>query len=245
MKISIKVANDLATKLYLIGQATNHGSFAPSNKRGKQKITNFLKRRNLPSIPSNYEFFSEFKISILENRRVVLLNFFDEIKNKIESIQLIPLVNKKKSTKLLKYLRKEFLSHENKILLFLKNLDCKSVPVFSVYIMSLPVELAESLGSHIVISSEFDPKIAFAVLLEEVIHGLISLDYLDISNIPELKSESVNGYDDESVVGFLLYNILTFIDYDKKIRDSVVFGWNDGKRKKSVTNLLRKIYKSN
>ncbi len=85
----------------------------------------------------------------------------------------------------------------------------------------------------------FNEGVALAVLIEEVLHSIVQKKTRS-NHKSTLKSA---GYQEEVGIGYLLYKILTSINYDKLIIDSVVFGWQDGKRSKGVYKLLAETKK--
>ena len=109
--------------------------------------------------------------------------------------------------------------------------------MFPVYIVPGLGERAESLGSVMVIGDAFKKNVAFPVLLEEALHGLFASGPITSEKYAiKTKDEALR---EEVLIGYLLHQLLTFIHYNKEVSDSVVFGWQNGRRKKLVEALLK------
>jgi len=108
----------------------------------------------------------------------------------------------------------------------------------TVYIIPKLGENAESLGNILVLGDGFKSNIAIGVILEELVHSSLKNKQPKLFSriLPRRLSDELK---EEAVVGYYLYKILTrYKILGEKDADSLVFGWQNGRRAKFVRQLM-------
>lgn len=237
MKLYFSVASKKATAFYLLGLALNHGSFPPTTKKERETISRVIKNKRLPLyiVPSSYELYGSLKASILNNKSTLLDTVFKKTVKRLDDAEIRG-VTQHRAYVLQKDLRLLYDKYKGGISLFFKHQKVRQDIEFHVYVVSGFGERAESLTDAIVIGDAFHKKIAFAVLMEEILHALFKRGFIKMAVSPKTKNKNLW---EEAVVGAMLFRLLASIGYDKQVSESVVFGWQNGKRKKLVEALLK------
>lgn len=111
--------------------------------------------------------------------------------------------------------------------------------VYYCIISPVVKDYGESLEDSIVLGAGWESKeMAFAVMLEELLHLVTPPKYVDkiLSKI-ELREKELK---EDIVVGYLLNGILKGINLDPIIRSKVVYKWLGRRREKYIRKLERK-----
>jgi hypothetical protein len=225
LKIIFKVGSNQASKLYLAGSLLRHRLFLPISEKDIKQIRKLVlidSKINFPG--ADYSKFIPFKIGVLVGKRNIL-------SRQLRQIRLSINFNRNKAKKLVKDLRRLYAVHSEKIGLWLTEQKFLSDKEFTVWIISGLGENAESLGDVMVIGDGFRSKYVFPVMLEELLHGVYKYNKRKIIKM-------IGKQDEEVVVGYLLYQILNYLNYDKKISKSMVFDWHGGNRASKVRKLI-------
>jgi len=232
MKIVFSIANNNAIKFYLLGLSSNHHFFSFLNKEQKKNIRKLFKNPHNLDLPGDYDVYKILKSSILKNKS----QFPDFIDNYLLQLEKITLVKDldKKAIRVKKQLQKEYSKYKEKIIEFFDKNKIEQQKKFWVYIMPGMGEGGELLDNTIVIGDGSDIKVLFAILLEEILHALISIPDYKIFNLTKSKKLFEEAY-----IGFWLYKLLKYINYNKEISESVVFGWGNRKREKIIEKLIK------
>jgi hypothetical protein len=241
MKLKFFVANKNAIKLYLIGLCIGHPEFPPSSKREREKFCSFISGKKIDILPDSYELYKALKISILR-KKLDIKKFKETLQRTLDGLNRVKLSNKiknKEAKKTVTGLKSLFKKHQKKIDDFFgkQKISNKS---FDVFVMPGFGESGRSLGDVILIGDKFENnEVAFSILMEEILHSLDRMGYLDLFMQKHIKS-SDKQLVREALVGAKLYQLLSFLKIDKKVVDSVVFGWKEGKREKLIRGILIK-----
>lgn len=240
MNISFKIADTFATNLYILGLATGSESFAPLSFSDRKLIQNQIVGR-VPtgfSLGKNYQKAKIIKSKILLGEKSELLK---EIQNKVNEIEFQN-IDLTKAKSLQKDLELQYEKSTKQIeYYFNSKLIDSGIPI-TVFIMPMIGEMAESLGRIMVVGDGFTKKIAFPILLEEIIHSLLDDNIVDdiTSDLELANLEHLNK--EEIATGFLLYQLLVTLNYSKNVINSVVFDWHGGERASFVRQLIARYF---
>lgn len=235
MNVSFTIANSRTVSLYALAATRGHGSFPPVTASGVKRLVS-VKQSKCFDLPTSYETFSTLKASIVKNQNEAD-KMYRSVKRAVDSIRVtVPknLINRAHTQS--RELKFQYYRNTKIIDAFiLKN---KLVPQARYSCVTLPIwkENGEAYHDIIILGLFASPCVAFAVFCEEVLHLTLSTKILKQyqRKVPKLEADLLS----ESVVGMLLYELLTEMNYEKRIVQSVVFGWHNGARTRAIKTLL-------
>lgn len=225
MIFKINIANAIAQKLYLAGLVLASPAFPPLDEKTRNIIASriFIPTGYKLLIPNDYSRAKKIKKQILISGKDCLGLDDIEVKQFPQTNALILkdgleiLLDKHHSS------IAGYLSEQSNII----NSD------YDVFIIAGIGELGESLGNILVIGDQFDSKVGFLVILEEVLHSILS--------IPNKESLGMSNVEDnlyiESYIGANLLKLTELLEYDIDIVNSVIYDWQGGRRKELVQYL--------
>ncbi len=238
MKITVRLANLEAEKLYRWGLASGHGSFPPASSVERKRLIKGLKVAQEIKIPSSYDTFVALKESILFDKPSFSA-FFKHLRETLKRIHLSASPSAYQAKKNQQELESLINIHAKNISAFFKRKGIQESNI-TVFIVPGFGERGESLIQSIVIGEEMKSDIAFLITLEELLH-------IAIRNWP--KAEAIKkklaiknpNLAEESLVGALLFHLFQDLKISSPLSESVVFGWHGGKRRQFVRKAVNLI----
>jgi len=222
MRILFKQSNSLVTKFYIAGLAQEHPCFAPIPKKEAKRLSRFIDGKI--NLPTHYSYSKCIRVK----RRVIAGDSPKKIRAQLDLINFRDLPDRegKKKVRKLSVLWKKNSSiiHE-----YLKSIHASQKGTFTVVLVRGIGETSESLGDILVLGSDTKTDTAFAVFLEELLHTVVK--------VPKKLQDA--GLKEEAYIGMHLYRILERIKYPRYIINSVVFGWQNGRRIKLTKSFLK------
>ena len=176
-----------------------------------------------------YADYSDFKIV----KKGVLFgsSISPELQKELDSIDFTGEFNNEKIAEEIKHLNEMWHKNRTDIGAYIEKESGLDSQIFTVYLMPFFGESAESLDDTLVMGTDIEKDVAFGILLEEILHSSIKVK-------PEELISSDKEVANEAVIGAHLFKLLNKLNFDSKIVNSLVFGWQGGKRGKLVKEIL-------
>lgn len=227
MRAIFKKSSPLLTKLYIAGLSSRHKCFAPVPLGEAKRLSHFIidGKVNIPN-------FTHYSKCISFKRDFVAGKIPTGLKIQLKNINLhgIKYTRAEKNTRALSILWKK---NRHAISNYLNSVKTNSVESFSIISVPGIGETSEALGDILILGADIPVKIGFAIFLEELLHSVV--------NVPaEFKDSNLN---EEAYIGLHLYHLLNKLRYSSSVTDSVVFGWQNGRREKLVKKLIESYSK--
>ncbi|MEK7525683.1 MAG: hypothetical protein AAB561_01550 [Patescibacteria group bacterium] len=226
MRATFKQSSSLLTKLYIAGLSSRHKCFAPIPPGEAKRLSHFIDRKvNIPN-------FTRYSKCISFKRDFIFGEIPIGLKAQLKNINLrgVKYARAIKNTRDLSIL---WIKNRRSITNYLKSIKADSIKSFSVINVPGIGEISETLGDILILGADIPVKIGFAIFLEEFLHSVV--------NVPtEFKDSNLN---EEAYIGLHLYYLLNKLRYSSSVVDSVVFGWQNGRRKKLVKKLIESYSK--
>lgn len=221
--MQIKVAKKSAVIWYWSGLLRNGSLFFPITSVRKEEIKKYLQQfqDSMPPISK----IRDYKAVIKVKREILQTGW-----GSLSSSYL------KTSQKLQRNLSALWKKNRHAIATIVKQLGLPSnFQAVTVYVIPKIGESAEALGNILVLGDSFSPTIALGVLIEEYLHTVIKRPFKH-KYLPNYLSE---GLKEEIIVGYYLCLVLSKLkEVSSKDRDSLVFGWRNGRRARYVRKLI-------
>jgi hypothetical protein len=235
MKITFIIADSRIINFYALAESQRHGSFPPASDSESRRWVG-VKQSKRFNLPTSYEMFSAIKASIVKNRNEVN-KIFKSVQRTVESFQVtVPKNLVSRAHTQSRGLKAQYTKNSKLIDAFLvkqrlvprARYDCVTLPIWK--------ENGESYHDIIILGLFASSRVAFAVFCEEVLHSTLSTKILKQyqRKFPKIEADLLS----ESVVGMLLYKLFKEMSYEDRIIKSVVFGWHNGARTRTVKALL-------
>lgn len=235
MRLHFKVAGKQAVKLYLTGVTTGHRAFAAATQSQRQRYRRLLHGK----IPAQLSLPADYRKARLVKRSLLVGGDDQQSSHRLNAelarISFVSPLNYRKAAALKKQLVKYSNDSSKVINDFFTTHQIVLPSVTTVYLVAGLGEQAEALDNLVVLGDGFPPRVAFAVMLEELLHTLIPQKF--IFRFESVVSTTVPV--EEVVVGALLHRLLQQLNWPKAVIDSVVFGWRGGARAAAVRKLLK------
>jgi hypothetical protein len=223
MRVIFKQSDPLLTKLYIAGLSSRHKCFAPVPTGEAKRLSHFIDGKvNIPN-------FTHYSKCILFKRDFVSGEIPTRLKTQLKNINLrgVKYTRAIENTRALSIL---WIKNRHAIANYLKSIKTNSIESFRVISVPGIGETSETLGDILILGADIPTKIGFAIFLEELLHSVVKVPRgFKNSNLHE-----------EAYIGMHLYRLLKKLRYNSLTTDSVVFGWQDGRREKLVKKLLEK-----
>lgn len=222
MRAIFKKSSLLLTKLYIAGLSSRHKCFAPVPSGEAKKLSSFINGK--VGIPD----FTRYSRCISFKRDFIFGEIPIELKTELKNITLRG-INHTRATENTRALSFIWKSNRYAISNYLKSIKTNSIESFSVISVPGIGETSESLGDVLILGAGIPVKIGFAIFVEELLHSVIKVPV-------KFKGDNLN---EEAYIGMHLYFLLSKLGYNYSIINSVVFGWQNGRREKLVKKLIK------
>lgn len=226
----------MALKLYLCGNLVYPERFSHASKKDRQRFAallvgidkkifhNLLGGDNLDLL----------KQDILRNTKNARSK---KLRQELARV-VIGRISMERAQRLAHELSREWKQRQGIVMDYLRSLPIHRRAVsYTAFTMPAVGEASNVVGNVLVIGVDAPRKIAFGLLLEELLHAALIA--------PPKKSFGMSQVSDwlfnEAYTGAHLYRLLGHLGYSQKMKDSLVFGWWNGKRTKLVRKILAKM----
>ncbi len=117
--------------------------------------------------------------------------------------------------------------------------SAKLLATYEVYVVPGLSEQGEALPHALVVGANTPVRVAFGIMLEELLHAVIRPPKPSIFGIRPKPTQIKNYAFNEAYIAAHLFRLLNALKYPVRLRDSLVFDWQDGKRKTLVRRILK------
>ena len=238
INLTIKPASEEAVKLFHCGNATFPERFSYATKREQATIARSLKGFDAQFFRRRFD---RADLDALK-QDILLGHISDRGKSTRRELTKITMngVHAARARTLSVALMKLWQKQKKAVMYYLRTVLTRTGMLsYTAIIMPGVGESSNIVRGALVIGADAPKSVAFGILLEELLHGVL--------NIPARKKFGMTSVSDwlynEAYTGAHLYRLLTTLKYSPKIRDSLVFGWQGGKRTKLVNNILLSLNK--
>lgn len=222
--MEIKIAPKPSIQLYWSGLINRNRFFFSISKKQINKIKKTIGKLKLVAIPipdaRDYTSFMQIKKKYLSYRNSPGL----------------PKTYLSRSISLQKKLESRIRAYEPAITSSLEELGLMvSLSKICIYVMPGIGENAESLGNVLVIGDSFQVYVALGTIIEELLHSLLRKHTKSI----KLPFKAEKDLCEEILTGFYLFKVLKKLKISTQVINSLVFDWQNGRRRKGVEYLLK------